>query len=95
MSAGTGKTSVVQYLANQLNQRLIVQNLSQQTDSSDLLGGFKPVELRILCVPLKEKFDQLFPKTFSKKASLARSNSNENTMRPYNCLKFPRQMRSF
>jgi midasin (ATPase involved in ribosome maturation) len=64
---GTGKTSVVQYLADQLDQKLVVQNLSQQTDSSDLLGGFKPVEMRILCIPLKAKFDQLFPKTFSKK----------------------------
>lgn len=64
---GTGKTTVVQYLADQLHQRLVVQNLSQQTDSADLLGGFKPVEMRVLCVPIKAKFDQLFPKTFSKK----------------------------
>jgi midasin len=67
---GTGKTSVVQYLADQLDQKLVVQNLSQQTDSSDLLGGFKPVEMRILCIPLKAKFDQLFPRTFSKKVLL-------------------------
>jgi midasin (ATPase involved in ribosome maturation) len=66
---GTGKTSVVQYLADQLDQKLVVQNLSQQTDSSDLLGGFKPVEMRILCIPLKAKFDQLFPRTFSKKVT--------------------------
>jgi hypothetical protein len=37
-----------------------------QSDSADLLGGFKPVELRILFAPLKKKFDALFVKTFSK-----------------------------
>ena len=68
---GTGKTSIVQYIANQLGKKLIVQNLSQQSDSTDLLGGFKPIELRSLCIPLKNEFDYLFPKTFSKKANQA------------------------
>eukprot|EP01116_Phalansterium_solitarium_P008707 TRINITY_DN2266_c0_g2_i3.p1 TRINITY_DN2266_c0_g2~~TRINITY_DN2266_c0_g2_i3.p1 ORF type:complete len:1859 (-),score=760.71 TRINITY_DN2266_c0_g2_i3:142-5718(-) len=64
---GTGKTTVVQYLAQQLGQQLIAVNLSQQSESADLLGGFKPVELRSLCVPLKAEFERLFPKTFSMK----------------------------
>ena len=46
-----------------------MKNLNQQSDSADLLGGFKPVELRVLCAPLKKKFEELFPKTFSKKAN--------------------------
>ncbi|KAF2076411.1 hypothetical protein CYY_002268 [Polysphondylium violaceum] len=62
---GTGKTSVVQYVADQLNQKLVVLNLNQQSDSSDLIGGFKPVEMRLLCLPLKVRFDSLFKKTFS------------------------------
>ncbi|KAI9314232.1 P-loop containing nucleoside triphosphate hydrolase protein [Dichotomocladium elegans] len=62
---GTGKTTVVQQLADMLNQNLVVVNLSQQSDSSDLLGGFKPVEGRILAMPLKESFDMLFERTFS------------------------------
>ena len=41
--------------------------MSQQSESSDLVGGFRPVEMVSLCIPLKEKFDQLFAKTFSKK----------------------------
>lgn len=45
--------------------------MNQQSDSADLLGGFRPVELRLLCVPLKKKFDALFTKTFSKKANAA------------------------
>ncbi|KAL6070950.1 Midasin [Balamuthia mandrillaris] len=66
---GTGKTSVVQYLANMLNRPLTIQNMSQQSDTADLLGGFKPVELRIVCAPLKQQFEKLFTKTFSRKAN--------------------------
>jgi midasin (ATPase involved in ribosome maturation) len=60
---------VVQHLASQVGRKLIVQNLSQQTDSADLVGGFKPVELRLLCAPLKDKFDAAFARTFSKQAN--------------------------
>ncbi|KAI8086936.1 P-loop containing nucleoside triphosphate hydrolase protein [Gilbertella persicaria] len=64
---GTGKTTVVQHLADMIHQNLIVVNLSQQSDSSDLLGGFKPVDGKVLAIPLKEEFDRLFEKTFSVK----------------------------
>ncbi|KAK3821372.1 MAG: P-loop containing nucleoside triphosphate hydrolase protein [Benniella sp.] len=64
---GTGKTTVVQHLASLLNHNLTVINLSQQSDSSDLLGGFKPVDVKVLAVPLKNMFDDLFPRTFSRK----------------------------
>ena len=66
---GTGKTTTIQHLADKLGQKLIVQNLSQQTDSTDMLGGFKPIELRLLCIPLKRQFEKLFPKTFSKSSN--------------------------
>jgi len=36
---GVGKTSCIQYLANVLQQKLIVVNLNRQSDSGDLLGG--------------------------------------------------------
>ncbi|EFA84854.1 type A von Willebrand factor domain-containing protein [Heterostelium album PN500] len=62
---GTGKTSVIQYIADQLNQKLVVLNLNQQSDSSDLIGGFKPVEMRLLCAPLKQRFESMFKDTFS------------------------------
>ncbi|KAF9929042.1 AAA ATPase midasin, partial [Modicella reniformis] len=64
---GTGKTTVVQHLASLLNHHLTVINLSQQSDSSDLLGGFKPVDVKVLAVPLKNTFDDLFSRTFSRK----------------------------
>ena len=36
---GTGKTSSVQYLSQQLGHDLKVINMNQQSDSADLLGG--------------------------------------------------------
>ncbi|KAM3579719.1 AAA ATPase midasin [Umbelopsis sp. WA50703] len=64
---GTGKTTVVQHLADMMDQNLVVVNLSQQSDSSDLLGGFKPVDGKIIAIPLKEEFEKLFERTFSVK----------------------------
>ncbi|CAM6097712.1 unnamed protein product [Calypogeia fissa] len=64
---GTGKTSLVQYLARQMSTPLVVLNLSQQSDSVDLLGGFKPVEAQSICVPLFETFSNLFRETFPRK----------------------------
>lgn len=45
---GTGKTSLVQHLASLVGAHMVVVNLNQQSDSGDLLGGFKPVEVRQL-----------------------------------------------
>ncbi|KAI9827912.1 MAG: hypothetical protein M1819_006855 [Sarea resinae] len=64
---GTGKTTVVQQLADNLGRKLSVVNLSQQSESGDLLGGFKPVNIRSLAIPMKEEFDDLFGSTFSLK----------------------------
>ncbi|KAL5111458.1 Midasin [Taenia crassiceps] len=61
---GTGKTSAIQRLALMAGRRLRVLNLSQQSDSVDLLGGFKPVDSRALVNPVKERFESLFMKTF-------------------------------
>ncbi|PIK60822.1 putative midasin [Apostichopus japonicus] len=67
---GTGKTSTVQYLAKLAGQRLKVINMNQQSDSTDLLGGYKPVDIRRLVAPVREKFEQIFVKTFSRKQNL-------------------------
>ncbi|SCU90222.1 LADA_0F02608g1_1 [Lachancea dasiensis] len=64
---GTGKTTVVQQMAKLLNRKLTVINVSQQTESGDLLGGFKPVNTKTIAVPLLEDFESLFPATFSMK----------------------------
>ncbi|KAL0341854.1 UNVERIFIED_CONTAM: Midasin, partial [Sesamum calycinum] len=42
-------------------------NLSQQSDVADLLGGFKPVDARFVCIPLYQEFENLFTNTFSSK----------------------------
>ncbi|KAL5697769.1 hypothetical protein ACHQM5_028886 [Ranunculus cassubicifolius] len=63
---GTGKTTLVQNLANRIGQPLVVLNLSQQSDIADLLGGLKPTDPQFLCVPLYNEFIELLPRTFSK-----------------------------
>ncbi|KAF2001573.1 midasin [Amniculicola lignicola CBS 123094] len=67
---GTGKTTCIQYLAEQLGRKLVAFNLSQQSESGDLLGGYKPVNVRSLVIPLKDEFDDLFDTTFSRKKNL-------------------------
>lgn len=62
---GTGKTAVIQYLAHTLGFKLTVVNLSQNSEAGDLLGGYKPTNIRAIAVPMKEEFDDLFEKTFS------------------------------
>ncbi|KAI0647852.1 midasin [Trametes meyenii] len=64
---GTGKTSVVTHLASLLCRPLISLNLSNQTESSDILGGFKPVDARVPGAELQQRFLDLFGGTFSMK----------------------------
>jgi midasin len=67
---GTGKTTTVQQLADIAGMRLHVINLSQQSDASDLLGGYKPVDIRSHIVqPIREIFLQAFKATFSVEAN--------------------------
>nr|XP_033792626.1 midasin isoform X2 [Geotrypetes seraphini] len=64
---GTGKTSTVQYLAKVTGHRLRVVNMNQQSDTADLLGGYKPVDHRLIWLPLREGFEELFMQTFSRR----------------------------
>ncbi|KAG6912603.1 hypothetical protein DXG01_013487, partial [Tephrocybe rancida] len=64
---GTGKMSVVTHLSSLLRRPLISLNLSHQTESSDLLGGFKPVDARIPGAVLQQRFLDLFGGTFSRR----------------------------
>ncbi|XP_018570303.1 midasin [Anoplophora glabripennis] len=57
---GTGKTSSVQYLAHTIGQKLVVINMNQQSDSADLLGGFKPVDLKFIVAPIRREFERIF-----------------------------------
>ncbi|KDR82591.1 hypothetical protein GALMADRAFT_206424 [Galerina marginata CBS 339.88] len=64
---GTGKTSVVSHLAWLLHRPLISLNLSHQTESSDLIGGLKPIDARIPGSNLQERLLVLFGATFSRR----------------------------
>ncbi|KAF4033085.1 ATPase family associated domain-containing protein 5 [Phytophthora infestans] len=66
---GCGKTTIIQHMAAAMGQRLVVQNLNIQSDSSDLVGGFKPVEIHLLARPLYMDFVELFTATFSQKSN--------------------------
>ncbi|XP_057307926.1 midasin-like isoform X2 [Hydractinia symbiolongicarpus] len=67
---GCGKTSTVQFLAEQCGQTVNVVNMSQQSDMADLLGGFKPMDMGQVVKPLKEMFVDLFIETYSQKQNL-------------------------
>lgn len=62
---GTGKTSSLQYLANTIGRKLIVINMNQQSDSADLLGGYKPVDMKFIFTPIKREFEEMFCSYFS------------------------------
>lgn len=64
---GTGKTSVITHLATLLRRPLISLNMSNQTESSDIIGGFKPIDARVPASELQERFLDLFGGTFSRK----------------------------
>ena len=64
---GSGKTTIIQHLAAILGHRLTVFNLSQQSEAGDMLGGFKPVNMRALAIPLKDQFEELMASTFAMK----------------------------
>ena len=64
---GVGKTSAVQFLCDLLGKKLVTVNLNQQTESADLLGGFKPVDFEHFVMPVRQVFESLFRRTFSSK----------------------------
>ena len=66
---GCGKTYLVQHLARMTGHNLSVANMSQQTDATDLLGGYRPVDFKIQFQPLKNRFEDLFAETFSVSAN--------------------------
>ncbi|XP_053499982.1 midasin [Ictalurus furcatus] len=67
---GTGKTSTVQYLAGLTGHKLRVINMNQQSDTADLLGGYKPVDHKLILLPLREAFEDLFSQTYSRKQNI-------------------------
>lgn len=62
---GTGKTSSIQYLAKETGNKLLVINMNQQSDSADLLGGYKPVDIKYIISPIRNEFEYLFRSYFN------------------------------
>jgi midasin len=62
---GTGKTTAVQYIADTCRKPLTALNLSMQTESSDLLGGFKPIDASVAARSIHAKWQHLFCESFS------------------------------
>ncbi|KAL4820245.1 hypothetical protein BDW67DRAFT_181320 [Aspergillus spinulosporus] len=87
---GIGKTTVIQHLATLMRQKLTVVNLSQQSESTDLLGSFKPVNIRTMAIPMFDEFNSLFELTFSAKknqkflSSIAKNVASGNWVRLVN-----------
>ena len=67
---GCGKTTVIQQLAASCERTLIVQNLSLQTDSTDLLGGYRPLEIQNVARNVYKDFVDTFVSSFSRKQNL-------------------------
>ena len=63
---GTGKTTMVQEIAARVQAKLVVVNLSQQTDSSDLIGGFRPLQPADAVVALLAGFVDLVRRTWQR-----------------------------
>lgn len=57
---------MIQRLASLSGHELVVQNLSLQTDSTDLLGGYRPLEIRHIARNVYTDFVELFCSSFSK-----------------------------
>ena len=61
---GVGKTSAIQFLAEKTGHKLVAVNLNQQTESCDLIGGIKPVNVEHYVNPVYIEFLTLFERTF-------------------------------
>ena len=62
--AGSGKTTIVQETARLLGKTLHVYNLSQSSDVSDLIGGFKPLNAKAYISETAQEFVELIRRHF-------------------------------
>lgn len=56
---GCGKTTAVQETAKLLGKNLFVYNMSQSSDVSDLMGGFKPMDAKSFLEEYFKKFQEI------------------------------------
>ena len=56
---------MTQHCAELLHKKLYVYNMNQQSDAVDLIGGFKPIDVRVLLKKLLTKYFKVFAKIVS------------------------------
>ena len=57
---GCGKTTMVQHCAEIFRKKLWVYNMNPNSDAIDLIGGFKPLDIRVLLKQLLSKYIKRF-----------------------------------
>lgn len=92
---GCGKTTVIQYVAELMGQELVVLNMNEQTQCSDLVGGFKPVDLRQLAIPLYNRCCELFNALFMDNKHPTFKPSLKNALDSENYKKLVARFRNF
>lgn len=66
---GCGKTTIAQHVAEIFGKKLHVYNLSQGSDAIDLVGGYKPVDMKTLIRKILQKYMKNLAKIASEKAN--------------------------
>ena len=66
---GCGKTTIAQHVAEIFRKTLHVYNLSQGSDAIDLIGGFKPIEMKIVIKNLLVKYVKNLLRIVSEKSN--------------------------
>lgn len=66
---GVGKTLIVQQIAKMLGVKLVIYNMNCMSDSSDLLGGFKPIVPKYILLPFVDDFLKLFSSIVNRDAN--------------------------
>ena len=59
---GCGKTTMAQHCAEIFGKKLYVYNMNQGSDAVDLIGGFKPIDIRLLLKKFLLKYVKYFEK---------------------------------
>ena len=66
---GCGKTTMVQHCAEIFQKKLWVYNMNPNSDAIDLIGGFKPLDIKVLLKKLLSKYIKRFEEIGNMKAN--------------------------
>lgn len=66
---GCGKTTMVQHCAEIFRKKLWVYNMNPNSDAIDLIGGFKPLDVKVLLKQLLSKYLRRFDEVGNTKAN--------------------------